>query len=155
MTGTILAFRERRFRKFPFRNTTNVAVAKKTIMNKDNAKDYLPLVQALADGKEIQVKSMAKEWITCTQDFYFNATPDNYRIKPEPKWRPWIAVEVPVGMQVRRKGGSKFRMLITSVYENGLYCGPYGCSFGIALADYEHSIDHGTTWKPCGVEEGS
>lgn len=57
-------------------------------MNKDNARDYLPLVQALAEGKEIQerVYPPAGEpvWscvgVTCN----FTRPPSCYRIKPEP-----------------------------------------------------------------------
>lgn len=52
-------------------------------MNKNNAKDFLPLVQALAEGKTIQYKNDLGEWgdireVTFRSDFY------NYRIKSEP-----------------------------------------------------------------------
>lgn len=58
-------------------------------MNKDNAKDYLPLVQALAEGKTIQWRFLG-EWkdlsvMDLTQD------PSTYRIKPEPK-KGWYRV---------------------------------------------------------------
>lgn len=52
-------------------------------MNASNAKDYLPLVQALADGKVIQHKG-GNGWYDCAApgfDYY----PSQYRIKPEPK----------------------------------------------------------------------
>lgn len=52
-------------------------------MNKDNAKDFLPLVQALADGKEIQIKGADGNWKDCNPTFSVPA--DNYRIKPEPR----------------------------------------------------------------------
>ncbi|WQZ00927.1 hypothetical protein [Stenotrophomonas phage StenR_269] len=53
-------------------------------MNKDNAKDYLPLVQALADGKVIQWRNHAGSWEDSDElsDLW---TPDRYRIKPEPE----------------------------------------------------------------------
>lgn len=53
-------------------------------MNKDNAKDYLPLVQALAEGKVIQVLS-AGEWrdVECLTTLSRHA--NQYRIKPEPR----------------------------------------------------------------------
>ena len=35
-------------------------------MNKDNAKEFLPLVQALADGKTIQFKN-AEKWVDITE----------------------------------------------------------------------------------------
>lgn len=52
-------------------------------MNKHNAKDYLPLVQALADGKVIQA-NIAGKWEDVA-DHTFNCDPDIYRIKPEPR----------------------------------------------------------------------
>lgn len=54
-------------------------------MNKDNAKDYLPLVQALADGKQIQSQlGLRLEWRD-TNHPDFSMSPEQYRIKPEPK----------------------------------------------------------------------
>lgn len=51
-------------------------------MNKDNAKQFLPLVQALAEGKEIQVNDKA-QWVTITTPT-FTREPEHYRIKPDP-----------------------------------------------------------------------
>lgn len=56
-------------------------------MNKDNAKDYLPLVQALAAGKVIQIKEAGGGWADCNPTFTINA--ENYRIKPEPR-EMWV-----------------------------------------------------------------
>ena len=54
-------------------------------MNKDNAKDYLPLVQALADGKVIQGRLfILNPWKDCAHPD-FTMDPSNYRIKPEPR----------------------------------------------------------------------
>lgn len=53
-------------------------------MNKDNAKEYLPLVQALADGKTIQFKSyISSEWLDASTPT-FTEPAFMYRIKPEP-----------------------------------------------------------------------
>lgn len=56
-------------------------------MNKDNAKDYLPLVQAMADGKSIQFNSGTSchpQWINVDR-FYESNPADCYRIKPDPR----------------------------------------------------------------------
>lgn len=53
-------------------------------MNKDNAKDFLPLVQALADGKTIQYLDDENEWID-EPDPLLTGRSDWYRIKPEPR----------------------------------------------------------------------
>lgn len=53
-------------------------------MNATNAKDYLPLVQALAEGKTIEYRDSDDAWIDCELPT-FNQHPSRYRIKPEPK----------------------------------------------------------------------
>lgn len=53
-------------------------------MNKQNAKDYLPLVQALIDGKTIQYRvDDGETWVDLAETS-FTYYPDAYRIKPEP-----------------------------------------------------------------------
>ena len=51
-------------------------------MNKDNAKHFLPLVQALAEGKTIQV-FICGEWHDLDNPNFDDAH-YKYRIKPEP-----------------------------------------------------------------------
>lgn len=53
-------------------------------MNKDTALDYLPLVQALIEGKTVQYRLHGEKWST-GGDVDFSLPPDQYRIKPEPK----------------------------------------------------------------------
>jgi hypothetical protein len=52
-------------------------------MNKENAHLYLPLVQALADGKTIQLKT--GDYWNDSGELVFSLLPDDYRIKPEPR----------------------------------------------------------------------
>lgn len=58
-------------------------------MNRENAKDYLPLVQALADGKVIQeyrhVDIGKQAWRDCVNPEFDRYPASNYRIKPEPR----------------------------------------------------------------------
>ena len=64
-------------------------------MNKENAKEFLPLVQALADGKTIQMRDVVSEKVTLwddldPSDIHFCQHPEEYRIKPEPRtWEVW------------------------------------------------------------------
>lgn len=52
-------------------------------MNKDNAKEFLPLVQALANGRTIQFySSTTSKWCDAS-NFTFGLPPTDYRIKPE------------------------------------------------------------------------
>lgn len=61
-------------------------------MNAQNAKEFLPLVQAMAYGKKIQVEC-GGEWRDDSSP-YFALPPERYHVKPEPQ-RFWF---------VRRKG---------------------------------------------------
>lgn len=60
-------------------------------MNATNAKDYLPLVQALAEGKTIQTKGHGLTW-SDVSEFNSDYEPDCYRIKPEPR-RYWLLID--------------------------------------------------------------
>lgn len=53
-------------------------------MNASNAKDYLPLVQALGEGKVIQIRTDLSGWKDF-EEFSFEKPAENYRIKPEPR----------------------------------------------------------------------
>ena len=57
-------------------------------MNRQQAKDLLPIIQAFAEGKIIQFKNAFGNWIDC-DGALFNYPPKDYRIKPEPKYRPF------------------------------------------------------------------
>ena len=64
-------------------------------MNRQEAKKLLPIIQAFAEGKTIQIKRQGEE-------YYYDSTDDNldfnldyydYRIKLEPKYRPFANAE--------------------------------------------------------------
>lgn len=57
----------------------------KTTMNREQAKELLPIIQAFAEGKTVQYK-IEGEWIQ-TNVPSFNPYLWEYRIKPEPKYR--------------------------------------------------------------------
>lgn len=62
-------------------------------MNKQQAKDLLPIIQAFAEGKTIEFRNKSfKEW-TEIENPSFDPTITNYRIKPEPKYRPFANAE--------------------------------------------------------------
>jgi len=68
-------------------------------MNTQNAKDYLPLVQALAEGKTIQFFYEEDRWSESTTgigwkdraDVDFTYSAKYYRVKPEPRtFEMWL-----------------------------------------------------------------
>ena len=60
-------------------------------MTREEAKELLPIMQAFADGKNIQLLDECEWHDVYETDFYGNT--DKYRIKPEPKYRPFRNVE--------------------------------------------------------------
>ena len=60
-------------------------------MTREEAKDLLPIIQAWVEGKNIQFLSDG-EWHDINQAD-FTCYPDKYRIKPEPKYRPFKTQE--------------------------------------------------------------
>ena len=61
-------------------------------MTREEAKELLPIIQALAEGKTIEVLHPNGGW-TETDKVYFNLPSNHYRIKEEPKYRPFKSQE--------------------------------------------------------------
>lgn len=61
-------------------------------MNREHAKELLPIIQAFAEGKIVQFENSFKNWVDC-DEIMFNWPPKVYRIKPEPKYRPFANAE--------------------------------------------------------------
>ena len=64
-------------------------------MTREEAKELLPVIKAFAEGKEIQYRNSFNEWIDIKKNegLSFIKTPLDYRIKPEPKYRPFKSQE--------------------------------------------------------------
>ena len=62
-------------------------------MDIERAKELLPIIQAFAEGKSIQRINSLGEWSDITGDVLFYCNPEDYRIKPEPEYRPFKAQE--------------------------------------------------------------
>lgn len=60
-------------------------------MNREEAKKLLPIIQAFADGKEIECREEDK-WYRVLE-VCNEMNPQDYRIKPEPKYRPFANAE--------------------------------------------------------------
>ena len=60
-------------------------------MTREKAKELLPIMQAFAEGKTIQFLNGGKWYDVYDTDFY--QSPDVYRIKPEPNYRPFKTKE--------------------------------------------------------------
>ena len=63
------------------------------MMTREKAKELLPIIKAYSEGKEIEYFVNTKgEWDLIT-DPIFDDEPSKYRIKTEPKYRPFKSVE--------------------------------------------------------------
>lgn len=61
-------------------------------MDRQQAKELLPIIQAFAEGKTIQVREDI-DWCYLGNETDFDLSPQRYRIKPEPKYRPFKDAE--------------------------------------------------------------
>ena len=60
-------------------------------MTRKETKELLPIMEAYSKGKIIQIWDESK-WVDL-DEVSFSASPDKYRIKPEPKYRPFKSRE--------------------------------------------------------------
>ena len=62
-------------------------------MNREQAKEIIPIIQAFADGKTIQSRIVGSdEWYDAT-DCGFNFLDFEYRVKPDSSYRPYETQE--------------------------------------------------------------
>lgn len=65
-------------------------------MNRQQAKELLPIIEAFAAGKIIQIKGPDNRWYDYDRKnckLKFDSDPQKYRIKSEPKYRPFANKE--------------------------------------------------------------
>lgn len=60
-------------------------------MNRKQVIEMLPIIKAFAEGKGVETKT-GSGWISI-ENMSFAGNPDSYRIKPEPKYRPFANAE--------------------------------------------------------------
>ena len=144
-------------------------------MTREEIKEMLPIMQAFAEGKPIQFRK-GYEWIDIKtgEDLSFLRPPSDYRIKPEPKYRPFKSQEEcwnemlkhqPFGW-IYNKNDSCYYCII-SVDEDKIELSPEMqphsettikeyymensyVDFVTALEDYEYTFADGT---PFGIKE--
>lgn len=122
-------------------------------MTKDNARQYIPLLEALADG-ELEI-SRDGIWEECLCPA-FSADPDQYRRRPKPVMVPLGPEDVPPGSVVRQGHFERTHwILIVSAGSSSIRIGSEGQK--ISYEDLQHSLweisrDGGKTWKRCEKE---
>ena len=120
-------------------------------MTKEQSREAGSVMIGWANGKTIQWRRRDQnEWFdvepACTATILsWDWDEFEYRVKPEPKLRPWTADEVPLGAWMRFKRNPQDRVLIGWVSVQA--------DRDLWLDEREYSTDGGKTWLPCGVEE--
>lgn len=118
----------------------------------NNAKALLPVIQAAADGKDVEVRFKGSKkdlWeLRTNSGARWDLSNFEYRIKPEPKLRPYTREEWERVDKVRDKDTGVVSSVLSvtdcTVYVYGLY----GFGFHDAMERFEH-LDG----SPCGVME--
>lgn len=64
-------------------------------MDIKNLEKIIPILQGIVEGKTLQRRTINNDWhnIPLSSIDYIAANPDDYRIKPNPKYRPFANVE--------------------------------------------------------------
>ena len=60
-------------------------------MTREEAKEWLPIIQAFAEGKTIEYSNQGEPWVETDRPLWRSNC--KYRIKPEPKYRPFKTQE--------------------------------------------------------------
>ncbi len=125
-------------------------------MDRNQAKRLLPIIQAFAEGKEIQ-ETDGYEWHDL-DDLDFMANSNSYRIKPNPKYRPFKnGEECWQEMQKHQPFGwlkSRFAFVHIIYIEDKSF--GYGSACGTILHDNFNSVLEGFTFAdgtPFGIKE--
>ena len=94
-------------------------------MNRQQAKDMLPIIQAFAEGKPIEFKNHNGEWEESKQ-LVFNIPIEDYRVKPEPKYRPFANAEECWQEMLKHQPFGWIKDKINNQYHNILSIDDYG-----------------------------
>ena len=124
-------------------------------MNREQAKELLPIIQAFAEGKTIQIGKHGEE-------YYYDSTNSNlnfalehydYRIKAEPKYRPFANAEECWQEMLKHKpfGWVKYRKaFISLITQVSLNCVSIGKNYYFKEANKIFTFADGT---PFGIKD--
>lgn len=121
-------------------------------MTREEAKEMLPIIQAFAEGKAIEIRHGDAPWVETNRIKESIFDDYQYRIKPEPKYRPFKDVEEcwqemqkhqPFGWTKKTCGHCNF-LHIMELYSTGIVINMvdnFGCfknlleTYGLAFAE--------------------
>ena len=90
-------------------------------MNKQKAKELLPIIKAFSEGKTIEFSRLnLEDWNVCENPEFMDY--NKYRIKPEPKLVPFTFEDNLCGKVIVTKDNNN-RAIIVGQMQNGVYTG--------------------------------
>ena len=113
-------------------------------MTREEAKEMLPIIQAWADGKTVDWYDPEIGWRLSGFTMDFDKKPNFYRIKPEPKYRPFKTREECWQEMHKHPDSGWVKVNVTSEYEQVVrvfdYCKTELC-FNIANSDDDYTSE--------------
>ena len=142
-------------------------IERNNIMLTTEELDYmLRVIEAYKEGKEIEYRCKNynscllenKRW-TYVENPCFDFAHSVYRVKvkpEEPKYRPWLIGEVPIGALIRwidhTQPSRVFDVtMITGITSSWVMTPIDEFTTPVMLECFEYSLDQGKSWQPCGV----
>jgi len=123
-------------------------------------KEMIAVMEAHARGEKIEQYCLGK-WVDVTIPLW-NWSSCSYRIAPTPKLRAWKPEEVPVGALIRDLRvtfGAPAVVQILALRGAWIHFISPACAGLTSVLiqeldrNWQHSLDGGKTWIPCGVME--
>jgi hypothetical protein len=114
-------------------------------MNRKEAAELLPIIKAFIEGKTIQINSPDGIWKDMDYISFIGGNPKNYRIKPEPKYRPFANAEEcwkemrkhePFGWVIKKSNDREYNIQSVLIKEDVLYIRSSYVELVIAFNDY-------------------
>lgn len=111
-------------------------------MNRKTAKDLLPIIKAFSEGKCVETKT-SSGWISI-ENMGFVGNPLQYRIKPEPKYRPFkdakecwkeMLKHLPFGWVKCKEDGS-LGLITLIISEENIFINGIGCNSERTMRGY-------------------
>ena len=113
-------------------------------LTREEAKEMLPIIQAWADGQTVDWYDPAIGWRLSEFTLEFDKKPNFYRIKPEPRYRPFKTREECWEEMHKHPDFGWIKVNVTSEYEQIVrifdYCKTELC-FNIANSDDDYTSE--------------
>lgn len=125
-------------------------------MTPSRASSIANMLSAFAAGKTVQWQNMNGDWLDYNPDIHEFFHCHEWRIKPAATLRPWRPEKVPSGAKFHIKGATCWGTVMEACFKYVVFWShprkdTIEVSYSKLCDDYEHSLDNGLSWKPCGI----